>query len=326
MAAPTASMATYNQVGIREDLEDIIYDISPMDTIFTSTISKGKATNTLHDWQTDALDAPNTTAGGGNAYIEGDDFSGQAITATQKLRNYCQISRKDFVVTRTANKVNTAGRKEELAYQMVRKGDALKRDIETAVLRNYAATAGSSVSARVSASVENMIYQTNHIMASGQTTASTAAPVSGIFSGAVTDGSATAFLETDLKSALQQAWSCGGTTDVILLPAALKNKFDLFTGIATRFRDVSSGKQAQVIAAADVYVSSYGSHKVVLSRYMRNSVVLCLDMSTWGLSWLDKMHVEDIAKSGDSEKRMIVAEWTLVGKTPTANTKLGNVT
>lgn len=326
MGAPTAAFAAHNQVGIREDLEDIIYDISPMETFFTSSISKGKATNVLHDWQTDSLDTPNTSAGGGNAFIEGDDFSGQAIAATAKLRNYCQISRKDFVVTRTANKVNTAGRKQELAYQIVRKGDALKRDIETAVLRNYAATAGSSVSARVSASVETMIYGANHIQATGQTASSTAAPVSGIFSGAVTDGTATAFVEADLKSALQQAWSSGGTTDVILLPAALKNKFDAFTGIATRFRDVQAGKQAQVIAAADVYVSAYGSHKVVLSRYMRASVVLCLDMSTWGLSWLDKMHVEDIAKSGDSEKRMIVAEWTLVGKSPTANTKLGNVT
>lgn len=321
MAAPTAAFATYNQVGIREDLEDIIYDISPMETFFTSSIAKGKASNTLHDWQTDALDSP-----GNNAFIEGDDFSGQAVTGTTKLRNYTQISRKDFVLTRTTNIVNTAGRKKELAYQTIRKGDSLKRDIEFCVLRSSAATAGSSASPRVAASVETWIYTNNHIAASGQTTSTTPAPVSGIAGTTTTDGSATAFIEADLKTALEQAWSTGGKTDVILLPSALKKKFDAFTGIATRFRDVAAGKQAQVIAAADVYVSAYGSHKVVLSRYMRASVVLCLDMSTWGLDWLDKMHVEEIAKSGDSEKRMIVCEWTLVAKSPTANTKLGNVT
>lgn len=321
MGAPTGNFATYNQVGIREDLDDVIYDISPMETFFTSNISKGKATNTLHDWQTDVLDSPSNA----NAFIEGDDFSAQAITPTSKLRNYTQISRKDFLVTRTANKVNTAGRKEELAYQIVRKGDALKRDIEACALSNATATTGSSVSARVSAGAEAFITSANHIKAGGQNTATTPVPVSGLFVTPLTDGSATIFIESDLKSALQQAWSLGGKTDTILLPPALKNKLDNFTGIATRFRDVSAGKQAQIIGAADVYVSSYGSHKVVLSRYMRASVVFCLDMSTWQLAWLDKMHLEEIAKNGDSERRMIVAEWTLVCKTPTANTKIGNV-
>lgn len=321
MGAPTAQFATDNQVGRREDLEDIIYDISPMDTFFTSSIGKGKATNILHDWQTDVLDAPSST----NAKIEGDDFAAAAITPTVKLRNYCQISRKDFVVSRTANKVNTAGRKQELAYQIVRKGDALKRDIESACLSLETATAGSSVSARVSAGAEAYITSANHIKASGQNTATTPVPVSGLFVTPLTDGSATIFIESDLKLALQQAWSTGGTTDTILIPPALKNKLDAFTGIATRFSDVRASKQAQIVGAADVYVSSYGSHKVVLSRYMRASVVFCLDMSTWKLDWLDKMHVEEIAKSGDSEKRMIVAEWTLVGKTPSANTKIGNV-
>jgi hypothetical protein len=75
-----------------------------------------------------------------------------------------------------------------------------------------------------------------------------------------------------------------------------------------------------------VYVSSYGSHKVVLSRYMRASAVLCLDMSTWGIAWLRPINMVNIAKSGDSEKRMILGEYTLVAKSPTANTKLTNVT
>ena len=321
MGTPTGVYQSYSQVGIREDLEDVIYDISPMDTYFFTNASRGKATNTLHDWQVDALAAP-----GANAYVEGDDFSAQAVTATTKYRNYTQISRKEIVVSRTANKVNTAGRKEELAYQIVKKGKELKRDIETHCVQNNAATSGGASSARVSASVESWIFGANHVKATGQTTCSTTAPVNGIQSTVPVDGSATAFVEADLKSALMQAWSCGGETDVILLGATLKNKLDAFTGIATRFRNVSAGQQAEIIGAADVYVSSYGSHKVVISRYMRASVVLCLDMSTWGIAWLDPIQSISMPKSGDSERHMLVGEWTVVAKSPTANSKLGNVT
>lgn len=322
MGAPSASYATYNQVGIREDLSNVIYDISPMETYFSSRISKNKATNTLHDWQTDTLDAPVAT----NQWVEGDDFSAGAVNPTTKLRNYTTISRKDFVVTRTANIVNTAGRARELAYQKVRKGMALKRDIETVLVQNKAATAGSSVSARCLASVETWIYTNNDIQASGVTTGTTPAPVSGIAGTAGTDGTASTLVSADLISALQQSWSCGGMVDVILVGATLKKKIDAFTNLATPFRNVASNQQTDIISAADVFVSDFGSHKVVLSRYMRASVVLCLDMSTWALAWLDPMHVEDIAKSGDSTKQMIVAEYTLEARSPTANAKLANRT
>jgi len=318
MAAPTAAVQTYAQVGIREDLQDIIYDISPMDTYFFSNAARLTAKNTRHDWQTDALGSPSAT----NAYLEGDDFSAQALVATAKYSNYTQISRKEVVVSRTANKVNTAGRKEELAYQIVKRGKELKRDIETACVRNNAATAGAAGSARLAASVETWIFTTNHVSMSGQTTNTTPAPVSGIAATAGTDGSLVAITEVDLKAALQQAWSRGGETDVILVTPTIKNKIDQFTGIATRFRNVAAGAQADIVAAADVYVSSFGSHKLVLSRYMRATVVLCLDMTTWGIAWLDPIKTVDIAKSGDSEKTMIVGEWTLVAKSPEANTKL----
>lgn len=322
MSTPTATFQTVNQVGIREDLEDIIYNIAPMETYCFSNFAKSKATTVTHEWQTDTLDTPSAS----NAYVEGDDFSAQVINPTTRLKNYAQIARKDFVITRTANKVNTAGRKEELAYQTVLKGKALKRDIESQITQNKAATLAASNSARVSASMETWIYTTNHIAATGQTTSTTPAPVSGVAGTAGTDGTATAFVEADLKTALQQAWSQGGETDVILLPANLKNEFNAFTGIATRFQNVQAGSQADIVGAADIYVSSFGRHKAVLSRYMRASAVLCLDTSTWGLAWLDPIHMEQIAKSGDSEKRMIVGEYTLVAKSPTANTKLTNVT
>jgi hypothetical protein len=322
LGAPTAAFAAYNQIGVREDLDSIIYNIAPMDTYFFSHAGKGKATNVLHEWQTDSLDSPSST----NKYTEGDDFSAQAINPTTRLKNYCQIARKDFVITRTANQQNTAGRKEELAYQTVLKGKSLKRDIEKHLLSKENASAGTSASPRSAAAVETWIYTTNDVSATNVTTNTTPAPVSGLASTAGTDGTATAFAEGDLKNALQQAWSQGGETDVILLPPNLKNKLDNFTGVATRFRNVTAGQQAEITGAADVYTSSYGSHKVVLSRYCRASVVLCLDMSTWSVDWFDPIQMVEIAKSGDSEKRMLVGEYTLKAKTPTANTKMTNIT
>lgn len=322
MSAPTAAFAQYNKIGAREDLEDIIYNMAPMDTYFLSNAAKGKATNVLHEWQTDTLDSPVAT----NKFTEGDDFSAQAVNPTTRLKNYCQIARKDFVITRTANKANAAGRAEELAYQTVLKGKAIKRDIEKHLLSTENASAGTSASPRSAAAVETWIYTNNHVSATGQTTNTTPAPVSGLASTAGTDGSATAFVETDLKTTLQQAWSCGGETDIILLGPTLKAKLDAFTGIATRYRNVNSGQQAEIIGAADVYVSSFGSHKVVVSRYIRASAVLCLDMSTWGVAWYQPIVMEEIAKSGDSDKRMLVGEYTLVAKYPLANTKLTNVT
>ena len=170
--------------------------------------------------------------------------------------------------------------------------------------------------------METWIFTRNHVSVSTQTTNTTPAPVSGIAGTAGTDGTVIAWTEGDLKSALQKAWSRGGETDTILMPAALKNKFDNFTGIATRFRNVASQAQADIVAAADVYVSSYGSHRAVLSRYMRATVVLCLDTSTWALGWLRPISTKDMGVTGDSSKTMLVGEWTVVAKSPEANTKL----
>lgn len=322
MSAPTGSIATYNQVGLREDLQDVIYDISPMDTYFFSKAARLTAKSTLHEWQTDALAAAVAT----NAFVEGDDFSAPARAATTRLKNYTQISRKDFVVTGTARRVDVAGRREELAYQTVKAGKELKRDIESAALQNKAATAGSSVSARVSASVETWIYTTNDVSGTGATANTTPAPVSGVAATAGTDGTAAALTEAVLKSALQQSWSQGGDVGVILVGPGIKGTIDAFTGVATRFRNVESKSQAQIIGAADVYVSSFGSHQIVLSRYMRTTVVLCMDMQYWGLAWQRSIKMEEIAKSGDSDKRMLVGEWTVVAKNPRASTKVTGAT
>lgn len=323
MAAPAGTITRFsNPNPLREDLEDIIYDISPMDTWFLSNVERMSAKNTLHEWQTDALDAHTA----GNAAIEGDDFSAVTAADTSRLKNYTQISKKEVVVSGTQEAIRKAGIDGMMAYQIMRKGKALKRDIEAACLQNNAATSGAAASARVAASVETWLYTTLHIKA-GEASATTPAPASGIAGTAPTDGTATGtpFAESHLQTALGVAWSNGGEVNVILLPNSLKSEFNTFSGIATRFRDVASRDQAQVVGAADVYVSSFGSHNVVLSRYMRTQTALCLDTSLWGVAYLRPFQTMDIAKSGDSQKKMVIAEWTLVAKNPLGNAKVSPV-
>lgn len=317
MAMTANASASYNLSGgaLREDLQDIIYDISPMETWFMTRAARLTAKSTTHEWLTDSLTAASAT----NAAVEGDAFSAQSRALPSRLKNYTQISLKNFEVTGTAQKVDNAGMRELLAYHTARAAKELKRDMESAMLQNNAPTSGGTGSARVAASVENWIYTNNHIH-TRTTTASTPVPSSGIAQ-AVTDGSATAFVKADLDAGLAQCWSCGGEVDTIAVGATLYRAISDFSSIATRFRDVASRQQAQIIGAADVYVSPYGNHNIVLSRWMRTDTVLGLDMKTWGVAYLRPFQQIEIAKVGDAERRTLLAEWTLVAKSPLANFK-----
>lgn len=293
-----------------------------MDTIFMTRAGRGSAKSTTHEWLTDALSAP-----AANAQIEGDAFSATSRNLPSRLKNYTQISTKQIEVTGTTRSVDNAGMADLFAYHTARAGKELKRDIESALLDATSATAGTSAAARISAGVFNWIYDTNHIKLTGQTTVTTTPVASGFAKGTGVAGStsATAFLVADLNSMLQQAWSTGGETDTILCGPLVYNKISTFTGIATRFRDVASRQQAQIVNAADVYVSSYGAHNIVLSRWIRSDLCYALQMDTWRVDYLRPFQTIDIAKVGDADRRMLLAEWTLTAKTPLANTKASNI-
>lgn len=324
MAAPVPATKSFDLSGnaLREDLSDIIYDISPLDTHFMSNSGRGTAKSTTHEWQVDAL-----AAAAANAKIEGDDFSAVARSLPSRLKNYTQISRKDIVVTGTSQKLTLAGIREIMAYHVARAGKEIKRDMELMALGNYPADGGSSVSARVSAGVPNWIYSGQHYKASSQTLHTTTAPVSGFATatGGSWVASPTAYVETDLRGMLQLAWSTGGDVDTVLCDSVAFNKFSTFTGVATRFRDVGSRQPAQIIGYADVYVSPFGSHKLMLSRYVPSKTAYCLQTDMWSFDYLRPFQTADIAKAGDSEKKMLLAEWTLVCKNPLANSKAHGV-
>jgi len=308
---------TYYANGKAEDFEDIIFDISPTETPLLTLAKRGKATQTLHQWQTDAL-----TAAAANIQIEGDDAAFATLAATTVYGNYTQISRKTVQVSGTYDAVKKYGRKAETAYQLMKAGKALKLDIEYALTRNGIGTAGGSATGRSSAGFESWIAgDGNRIIATGNTTGTTPSftTTPGV---ALTDGTKQTFVEADLKLALQAAWTDGGDASVILLSATNKNRFDSFAGVATKYNEVKGTAQGTITGASDVYVSSFGNHTVKLSRVMRDEAVLCIDPEYVSVAFLRGIQKEELAKTGDSSKTQMLAEYTLVVNNVNAHAKI----
>jgi hypothetical protein len=308
---------TYTGKGIAESFEDIIFDISPEDTPLLSIAKRSSAGQTFHQWQTDSL-----AAAGTNRALEGDDSTFATLAATTVLGNYTQISSKTVQISNTYDVVRKYGRKSEVAYQLMKAGKEMKRDMEYAIVRNQASSAGGAATARSSAGIESWI--TNRVLATGSTSGTTPG-FSGGTVAAPTDGTQVTFIEADLKSALQLAWTDGGEPSLILMSATNKARFSGFAGIATKFVDVQIKTQATITGAADVYVSDFGNHTVKLDRFMRDQAVLCVDPGYVGLASLRPLSKEELAKTGDSTKYLLTAEYALVVQNPDAHAKVQNV-
>lgn len=301
--------------GNREDIESSIWDLFADETWALTNLDTVEATGVYHEWLLDTLAAP-----GANINIEGDEDAYTTLVSPVRVGNYCQIFRKTFIVSGTQEKVKKAGRATEAARESIKKMREMKNDIEWALVRNQASSVGAAGTGRSLASMESWITQQTR----ATTTASAA--TTGFSAGVVaapTDGTTTAALtEGALRTALQSSWAAGGNPSTILVGAGQKNVIDTIPGIATRFVDVSKTNQASITGSANLYVTSYGTHKVVLHRHVRNSVVLCLDQEYWSLAYLRKPFMEKMAKTGDAEKYAMRAELTLVSRNHQANSKV----
>jgi hypothetical protein len=306
----------------------VIFELDPMDTWALSNLQKTKAESTYHEWQLDNLQAATS-----NAQIEGDDTSFTTAPAATRVGNYTQIFKKSFIVSGTLEAVKKAGRRSELARLGTKYMKEMKRDIEKAIVGNQASSAGGSGTARTFAGMESWIAgptastvntAANAVAATTTAASATTPGFSGSTVVAPTDGTTTgALTEGTLKVALQGAWEDGGDPSVILAGATAKKAIDAFTGIATRFVDSSPNKQAAIVGAANMYVSGFGSpHMVVLHRYIRSSVVLCLDPEYWAIAYLRNPQIKDLAKTGDATKKLLVTEFGLVCRNPNASSKV----
>jgi len=312
--------------GIREDLEDVIWDLFPEDTWAVSNLDKVDATAPTHEWLGQTL-----LAAAANIGVEGDDASFTSLTSPSRYGNYTQILSKTFLVSDTLEATKRAGRGSEVARGAMIKMRELKRDLEYALTQNAIGTAGGSTTGRSMAGMETWIsgYLKNAFVgttatastAVTATTTSTSATTpltsSGVPGTAPTDpavGSQGAITSTALNYALQGAWSNGGDPTIILCSANNKTNIDNFTSIATRFVDVDKATQSPIIGAANVYVSDYGRHTVVLHRYMRAQTVLCLDPNYWAIAFLRRPMARELARTGDGTKYQIITEATLVAR------------
>ncbi len=324
----------------REDLGDIIYNISPTECPFTMLVGRVGADQDAHEWVTDSL----SPARSDNKHVDGDDFSaegdtaqvgngydGVAITAGSRIGNHCQISRKDIVVSRRANRVRKAGRKDEVGYQIAKAGRELKRDVESSAVSNNAAIQGT---ASVAGQAGGYCVWMRNNSSRFNTTAGTdgadpAALVSGFPTGtAATDASLLRPLsETDILDVIADCYIEGGDIDTLMLHPNAKQKWSQYMfspdttnsgRIATQYQDQGKSPKsgATALGAVDVYVSDFGVIDVVPNRFQRSRDALIFESDMWALAYLDPYQQFNIAKSGDSEKRVLLVDWTLESRNP----------
>lgn len=323
MANPVGTFQTYQAVGNREDLSDMIHNISPTETPFTSMAKKTKATNKLHNWQKDSL-----RAAAANAQVEGDTPSNTTVTPTVNLFNVTQISSYAFNISGTQQAVNPAGRADELAYQLVKYGKELKRDIEKNLTGNTAYAAGTSGTARVTASLEAWI--SSNWTTSGVSVGASASPgFSTTGTVAATDNTVQGSLtEANVKAIIGQCWEDGGQPDVIMCGKFNKQEISGFSGLVGMTNNIfqKAGGQATLIAAVDAYQSDFGALKIVPNRFVRDRTVTILDMEYWAVAYLRPFQSFPLAKVGDSDQRMILAEYALESREEAASGKVTDCT
>jgi len=293
-----ATYKTYDTVGIREDLQDAIYDISPTTTPFMSTVGRTKAKNTYHEWQTDALAAVNLD----NAQVEGADAVSPTLTPTERVGNYTQISDKVVQVSVTDDVVDKAGRSTETAYQLAKASAEIKRDMESILLSDQAQSAGSSSTPRKLGGLGSWI------------TTNTA------------DTAGAEMTEDMLKEAVLKAYTEGGEPSMLLVSPANKQVVSTFAGIAEQRYQAPKSSPTTIIGAADVYLSDFGTLSVVPDRFLSDEISYVLDPSMASVAYLRPFKKTKLAKMGDSEKHLMNVEYTLVVKNEKAHAVIKDLT
>ena len=309
MAQPTNTFDSYDARGIREDLQDVIYNVDPEETPFYTASAKLRATNTLHEWQTDAL-----RNSADNAHIEGDDTVAEARSATVRLGNYTQIFKNAVTIPGTDQGLNKAGRAREMAYQVLKIAKEQKLDIEKALFANQARNAGSSSAARRLAGapawlISNTVFGANE-----------GADPTGDGTDARTDETSalTAFSQTKFDSVMQSIWNSGGKPDSVYLSAFQMNIALGFTGNNNQRSNITAEAE-KVIKHMAVYVTPWGTVEFKPTRENRSRDVFIMQDDMWAVGILRPTRNTELAKTGDNEKRQVITELTLICKNEKAS-------
>lgn len=298
----TNTVHTGQLKGQREDLIEMIYNIDPYDTPMLSSIGKGTAKALRHDWQTDELRAPAK-----NVRLEGAEAEIRPGTFTEVLDNVCQISDEVLAVSGTSDAISKAGRKSELAYQLAKKSKEIKLDMEHMLVG-----AGQFKKMRTSTDPGEMgnffsYYKTNGL---GYTTAPAG---NGVDLGTEVASTVT-LTEAMIQNTAQKIWEQGGGANTIMVNGPMKQYIsNTFKGRAGgsdgRVNINASDKKVQ--AVVDFYESDFGLYKVVANRWFRSDALFMYDPSMHSLLYLRAFKQYPLSKTGDSEKRQMICEYTL---------------
>jgi hypothetical protein len=294
MAKVTNAFDTYTATADREDLSNIIYNISPMQTPFMSSIGTRNVKNVVFDWQTESLPTPS-----GTGQLEGFELSRAASTATARVSNVCQISYRDATVTGSQDASDAAGKRSEMAHQLAIMAKALKRDMEEALCQKGAKTTGDATTARQTGGFESWITTNDSRGTGGASTGGGAAP---------TDGTQRALTETLLKDVLELMFASGAEPNLAICGPHNKQVISGFTGRSQARQMVDANT---VEASVSIYSSDFGELKIVPSNRSRERSLLLVDPEFAKVSYLRSFDTIDIATIGDAETKMIVVEYGL---------------
>ena len=329
MTQVAGTTETYDSAVLKESLDSVIWDLFPMDTYFSSNVDKENVSNTQHQWVFDSL-----AAAANNKQQEGDDVTYTTLATATRVSNYTQIARKQVILSDTYSEgVDVVG-KNPMGRAVMKAMKEYKRDVEFDILGRQGSSAGASTGIRASGGVQAWIWGTgadipgNTVLPSaagtgGNTTATTPSYASAAVAGQ-TDGttSASSVVLADITSAAELAWTDGGEPDLILCASAQKKYIDALSSLATRTADIGKADMLSIQGSANLIVTSFGTFKVVMNRYVHRNTILLLDMSKWAMGQLRAPKVKDMAKTGDATKKLIVGEYTLIARNPNSSAKL----
>lgn len=318
MAKVANAMTTYGVVGNREDLSNAIYNIDPFDTPIMSMARRRNIKNRTFDWQTEFL--PDVDEN--NAQIEGFELARTAGKPTIRLSNTTQISKRDATVSGSQEASDAAGKGSEMAHQMAMQSKVLKSDMEKIMSGRQAKVVGedSTPTARKTEAIA-------HWIARAVDKASVAgAAVVGVTSGlpavstdaftAVAGGSQVAMTEVLVGNAMQQAYNNGASPTILIVPPSIKRTISTFNGRDTT--QVMVGK-TEVVATVDIIATDFGRIKVMPSRWIPTDTSLLLDPQYLAVGFFRNFRQYPLAKIGDAETRMILAEWGVEMRNPLAH-------
>jgi hypothetical protein len=319
MAKVTNAFTSYSAVGNREDLSNAIYNIDPFDTPVMSAARRRNVKNRQFDWQTEFLPAVDAN----NAQHEGFELARTVGQATVRLSNVTQISKRDATVSGSQEAHDAAGKGSEMAHQMAIKSKVLKSDLETIACSKQARVDGEDTTptARKTESIPHFIARSadKNSVANAAVLGYTAAGLPTTATGTYTaaGGSAVVFDEDMLSDGMQEAYENGGTPSLLVVPPAIKRKVSTFVGRSTT--QVLVGK-TEVVATVDLIATDFGRVKVIPSRWITNNDLgLLVDPQYVAIAFFRNFRQYPIARIGDADTRMILAEWGVEMRNPLAH-------